>query len=87
MGLMAFFPQVVSSETELTEEKNWQVMCSAEDSSGKVSLTTDECQIHLQHFSLFACLQTPPEGSSGKKWLQVVHHSIQAQNDNINMSG
>ncbi|PVD32428.1 hypothetical protein C0Q70_07862 [Pomacea canaliculata] len=63
--------QVVSSETELTEEKNWQVMCSAEDSSGKVSLTTDECQIHLQHFSLFACLQTPPEGSSGKKWLQI----------------
>ena len=63
--------KVLSSQTELIEQKKWQVMCSADDSAGAVAMTTDECQVRLQHFSLFTCVQTPLPGSTGKKWLQV----------------
>ncbi|KAK7479067.1 hypothetical protein BaRGS_00029659 [Batillaria attramentaria] len=63
--------QVLSSQTELIDQKDWDVMCSDEGGSGTFCATTDECQIRLKHFSLFTSVQTPPEGTTGKKWLQV----------------
>lgn len=63
--------QVVSSQTDLTDQKDWQELCAADDAPGAVAVTTDECQVRLQHFSLYTCLQELPAGAAGKKWLQV----------------
>jgi hypothetical protein len=62
---------VWSSQTDLVDQKDWQELCAADDASGAVAITTDECQVRLQHFSLYTCLQEPPAGAAGKKWLQV----------------
>ncbi|KAL4218158.1 netrin receptor [Mactra antiquata] len=70
----AFDPRqirVLRSETEITETKSWEAMCDRDDVSGSCYLTPDECQLKINTFTLFTCIQTPLNNVIGKKWLQI----------------
>ncbi|OWF34958.1 UNC5C-like protein [Mizuhopecten yessoensis] len=63
--------QVMKSETDLFEQKNWQVMCKPNDKKSACVLTSSTCKLNIDTFTLYTCLQCPPDGQQGKKWLQV----------------
>ncbi|ESO89509.1 hypothetical protein LOTGIDRAFT_165101 [Lottia gigantea] len=62
--------QIMESETELTGNKQWEVYCQAVEDERKCKVTQDECQILIDHFTLFTSIQTPQNGD-GHKWLQI----------------
>ncbi|XP_050393689.1 UNC5C-like protein [Patella vulgata] len=69
----AFDPRditIMESQTELASTKKWDVCCKADEQDGKCQVSQDECQILIDHFTLFTSIQTPQSGD-GKKWLQV----------------
>lgn len=67
--------KVLKSETELTDQKDWIVTRPANRESNDdvdfVNLTPDECQLQIETFTLYTCVQTPVSNRTGKKWLQV----------------
>lgn len=62
--------QVWSSETNLLENKQWNVTPTADDGSEPYAILANECQIQLAHFTLYTCLAQG--GQLTKKWLQLV---------------
>lgn len=66
---------VMKSETELIEQKEWMKHCSADKESGECVLTPDECQLKINSFTLYTCLQSPNGSDESKKWLQVAAFS------------
>ncbi|XP_033727408.1 UNC5C-like protein [Pecten maximus] len=63
--------QVMKSETDLFSAKKWEVMCKPNDANGSCVLTTSTCQLNINTFTLYTCLQCPPAGELGRKWLQI----------------
>ncbi|XP_060069834.1 UNC5C-like protein [Ylistrum balloti] len=63
--------QVMKSETDLFSQKKWEVMCTPNSKSEACVLTSSTCQLNIDTFTLYTCLQCPPEGELGRKWLQV----------------
>ncbi|VDI36860.1 UNC5C-like protein [Mytilus galloprovincialis] len=77
--------QIMKSETELIESKDWVEHCSLTENSGACVVTPDECQLQIDSFTLYTCLQSPTGSDDCKKWLQVaafsspLHNSINHQ--------
>lgn len=67
--------QVMKSETELIESKEWVEHCSFSENSGTCVVTPDECQLKIDSFTLYTCLQSPTGSDDCKKWLQVAAFS------------
>lgn len=63
--------RVMRSETELTHKKTWTAACEEGDTTGTCNLTPDECQLNIDTFTLYTCIQTPLDNTIGKKWLQI----------------
>lgn len=63
--------KVMRSETDLTDQKSWATLCNQTDDSGTCYLTPDECQINIDTFTLYTCVQAPLGNCLGKKWLQI----------------
>jgi len=61
----------MKSETDLVGEKNWKIWCQPEDTSGACVITPDECQLKIDTFTLYTCLQQAPEDQTGGKWVQI----------------
>lgn len=68
--------KIMKSETELTESKEWNEYCNVEDDTGLCVLTPDECQLKIDTFTLYTCLQSPIDTEDCRKWLQVVAFSM-----------
>ena len=62
--------RVMRSETELIEQKQWEALCERTDES-LCYLTADECQLTIDTFTLYTCVQAPLDNQVGKKWLQI----------------
>lgn len=90
----AFDPRqirVMRSETEINQSKSWETMCDRDDVTGSCCLTPDECQLQIDSFTLFTCIQAPLDNVIGKKWLQLAvfacplrqdanHHQVRYEN-------
>lgn len=64
--------RVMRSKTELTSKKAWETAVNDRDSPSQlVYLTSDECQLNIDTYSLYTCIHAPIDGNIGKKWLQV----------------
>lgn len=75
--------KIMKSETELTESKEWNEYCNVEDDTGLCVLTPDECQLRIDTFTLYTCLQSPTDTEDCRKWLQVAAFSMPLKS-NIN---
>ena len=75
--------KVMKSETELTESKEWNEYCNVQDETGLCVLTPDECQLRIDRFTLYTCLQSPTDTEDCRKWLQVAAFSMPLKS-NIN---
>jgi hypothetical protein len=73
--------RVMRSETELTHQKTWEEVCNQGDNSGICYLTPDECQLNIETFTLYTCIQTPVENMIGKKWLQIAVFACPLRNE------
>lgn len=73
--------RVMRSETELTHQKTWKEVCNQGDNSGICYLTPDECQLNIETFTLYTCIQTPVEHMIGKKWLQIAVFACPLRNE------
>ena len=62
--------EVLKSETDLYGDKSWLPMGSTSGSEG-FNFTPDECRLQINTFTLYTCIQRPPEGQTAKKWLQL----------------
>lgn len=63
--------RVMCSRTELTDQKAWCAFCDRADDTGVCNLTPDECQLKIDTFTLYTCVQAPLDDCLGKKWLQI----------------
>ncbi|KAH3802218.1 hypothetical protein DPMN_155891, partial [Dreissena polymorpha] len=63
--------RVLRSETELTERKHWTPVCDRDTSSAKCFFSQDECELIIDRFTLYTCIQEPRGDCAGKKWLQL----------------
>jgi len=63
--------KVMRSETEIDGVKEWQEMCDSDGRTDKCCLTADECQLVIDTFTLYTCIQAPLEDNPGRKWLQI----------------
>ncbi|XP_046567858.1 UNC5C-like protein [Haliotis rubra] len=73
--------KIMVSETELTHQKEWNVLCEAKEEAGKCVVTQDECQVKLDHFSLLSSIQCRPDSHFSKKWIQIAVFSSPLQPD------
>lgn len=63
--------QVMRSETDVFSNTKWEVMNKPDEKSDACVFTSDLCQLNIDTFTLYTCLQCPPTGQLGKKWLQI----------------
>lgn len=73
--------KIMVSETELTHQKEWDVLCEAREEMGKCVVSQEECQVKLEHFSLLTSIQCRPDSSPGKKWIQIAVFTTPLQPD------
>lgn len=66
---------VMRSETDLYEDKQWAEMCGQESQGDNCSLTSDECRLKINSFTLFTCIQRPLRNLKMAKWLQIAAFS------------
>lgn len=66
---------VMRSETDLYEDKQWATMCGQESQGDNCSLTSDECRLKINSFTLFTCIQRPLRNLKMAKWLQIAAFS------------
>lgn len=62
--------RVMRSKTDFIEQKSWEPICDRNDES-RCYLTSDECQLTIDMFTLYTCVQAPLDNQIGKKWLQI----------------
>ncbi|XP_062578127.1 UNC5C-like protein [Saccostrea cucullata] len=66
---------VMRSETDLYGDKSWIELYSQENKDDKCSLSSDECRLTINTFTLYTCIQRPLRNLKMAKWLQIAAFS------------
>ena len=66
---------VLRSETDLHGDKHWTEMCGQENQDGVCRLSSDECILQIDTFTLYTCIQRPLRNLKMAKWLQIAAFS------------
>ncbi|XP_061171761.1 UNC5C-like protein [Saccostrea echinata] len=66
---------VMRSETDLYGDKSWMEMYNQENQDDKCSLSSDECRLKINTFTLYTCILRPLRNLKMAKWLQIAAFS------------
>lgn len=66
---------VMRSETDLHEDKAWLEIYGQENEENNCFLSSDECRLTINTFTLYTCIQRPLRNLKMAKWLQIAAFS------------